>query len=169
MFDINTIFAQALAAAVAEAVKPLIERITALENNPAIGVDTTLAARVTQVENEPYDKEALVAYLDQQEWFWEKVSRFVAANSVFDANDLKTLKDRIEELEESVTEERVEELIEQGLDRHCNGYNHDEYDDAVSTINDYDFDDFLTKDELNSELRDQINDTLSNASVSISV
>lgn len=167
MLDINTIFAQALQQAVEQALAPLLkriekleaydaacdivllsqsdrindttERIVALENNPAIGVDTTLAARVTKLENEPYDKEALVAYLSQQEWFWAKLQNFVDTG------------------------------IEKSMDNHLECYNHDDYDDAVSTVNDYDFDDFLTKDDLNSELRDQINDTLSNASISISV
>ena len=35
---------------VEEAVAPLLERIAALENNPAIGVDTTLAERITALE-----------------------------------------------------------------------------------------------------------------------
>ena len=50
MFDINAIVNAAIATAVAEAIKPLVERITALENNPAIGVDTTLEQRVVALE-----------------------------------------------------------------------------------------------------------------------
>ncbi len=69
MIDINTILTQALAAAVAEATKPLVERIAALEtrllaleNNPAQGVDTTLETRLLALdehnENAPhFDKD----------------------------------------------------------------------------------------------------------------
>jgi hypothetical protein len=50
MFDLNAIVSAALNAAVAEAIKPLVERIAALENNPAIGTDTTLTNRVVALE-----------------------------------------------------------------------------------------------------------------------
>jgi hypothetical protein len=71
MFDLNQILSAALNAAVAEAVAPLVERIAvlerridtlssqhvaigerlaALENNPAQGVDTTLTNRVVALE-----------------------------------------------------------------------------------------------------------------------
>ena len=50
MFDLNKIVTDALNAAVQQAVTPLLERITALENNPAIGTDTVLEARVTALE-----------------------------------------------------------------------------------------------------------------------
>jgi hypothetical protein len=71
MFDLNQILSAALNAAVAEAIKPLVERIAvlelrvdtlssqhvaigerlaALENNPAQGVDTTLTDRVVTLE-----------------------------------------------------------------------------------------------------------------------
>jgi hypothetical protein len=50
MFDLNQILSAALNAAVAEAIRPLVERITALENNPAIGTDTVLAERVKALE-----------------------------------------------------------------------------------------------------------------------
>lgn len=87
MIDINTIISQALAAAVQQAIQPLqqeyankmaemaqqiaaldthlaeaIDRIAALENNPAQGADTTL-------------EEALQRF-DNQEWFWDKIRRF---------------------------------------------------------------------------------------------
>ena len=89
MIDINSILTQALAAAVAEATKPLVERIAALEtrlltleNNPAQGVDTTLETRVAALEKhtavlDPHG--GILEYLDNQEWFWEKVRRFAAA------------------------------------------------------------------------------------------
>ena len=90
MIDLNTIISQALAAAVQQATAPLQERIAALEaqsanrherlrvlegaltdrvaaleNNPAQGVDTTL--------------EETLQRLDNQEWFWNKIRRFADA------------------------------------------------------------------------------------------
>jgi len=64
MIDLNTIITQALTAAVYQATATLVERIekleltcakqheriAALENNPAIGVDTTLEQRVVALE-----------------------------------------------------------------------------------------------------------------------
>jgi hypothetical protein len=64
MIDLNTIITQALTAAVYQATETLVERIekleltcakqheriAALENNPAIGVDTTLEARMVALE-----------------------------------------------------------------------------------------------------------------------
>ncbi len=64
MIDLNTIITQALTAAVYQATETLVERIekleltcakqheriTALENNPAIGVDTVLAERIAALE-----------------------------------------------------------------------------------------------------------------------
>jgi hypothetical protein len=48
---IQNAFNTAVQAAVAEATAPLIQRIAALENNPAVGVDTTLEARVKALES----------------------------------------------------------------------------------------------------------------------
>lgn len=85
--NINAILSQALAAAVQQATAPLLKRIAALEyqsanrherlrvlegaltdrvaaleNNPAQGVDTTL--------------EETLERLDNQEWFWNKIRNF---------------------------------------------------------------------------------------------
>lgn len=191
MFDINYIFAQALQQAVAQAIAPLAARVTgletsltALENNPAIGVDTTLAAeqrtlaaRVTALEVKLTEadlftkmtNDAFVSHLDQQEWFWEKVSRFVADNSVFNADDLKTLKDRIEELESEtrgenryLNREDVDSLIEEALDSHNSDYDHDDFITSDSVKD-------AVRDHLEDAVSDKINDALSNATISISV
>lgn len=184
MFDINTLFAQALQQAVEQATAPLIARVTALEtikseqadymaglcdriaalelqqgpaSNNSVFTAQALTGRIQRLEMqiEPFTdlaSNAFIERLDQQEWFWEKVSRFVAKEGGTD-----------------LTEERVGAMIEDALDTHNSDYDHDSYDDAVSKVDEYDLDDFLTKDALNSELRDQINDTLNNASISISV
>lgn len=100
MIDLNTIISQALAAAVQQATAPLLERIaaleaqsanrherlrvlegaltdrvTALENNPAQGVDTTLEQRIAALEAATQPGETLER-LDNQEWFWNKIRNF---------------------------------------------------------------------------------------------
>lgn len=91
MIDINTILTQALAAAVAEATKPLVERIAALETKLAEAAPTPLAERVTALEeSKGMTAAAFVTYLDGQEWFWEKVSRFITNNSAITIAALET-------------------------------------------------------------------------------
>lgn len=198
MFDINTIITQALNAAVKQAVDdalrhtvfdfatPMTEmqdkiaalinqigcleadlaqhttRIAALENNPAQGVDTTQARLITA--------DAFVSHLDNQEWFWDKVSRFVANNSVFNAEDLGLIKDRLGALEDAdektIDSDDVEAMIERAMDDHLGTYNHDDYDTAAAAAEDLpDFDDFVTK----GDLGDAINEALNGATVSIQV
>jgi hypothetical protein len=180
MIDINTIITQALntaiATAVAEATKPLAERINllecdvdalrskveALENNPAIGVDTTLEARVKVLEEQvgsvvncqDTDKQeterrltaletapnalsaaAFVTYLDQQEWFWEKLNNFAQS--------------------------RVEEAI----DDHLSNYDHDQYDEMYNEWGGESVSDFVKDDDIES----QINDALRSASFDVRV
>jgi len=152
MFDLNKIVTdalnaavqQAVAEAVAEAVAPLLERITALENNPAIGVDTTLEARVVALEERPatavaVDEAKMVEALNSQEWFWEKLRRTTDAQ------------------------------IEEAMDNHLETYNHDDYDSVVSNWNDEDPADFLREGDLHDQIDDRVNETLRNATFSISI
>lgn len=97
MFDINKTLNDAIAAAVQQATAPLLERIAALENqalvvsdavdkrllalenNPAQGVDTTLEKRIAALEKHTavLDQHGgLLEYLDNQEWFWNKIRNF---------------------------------------------------------------------------------------------
>lgn len=159
MFDINAIVSAALNAAVQQAVAPLVERIAVLEqrvatlssqdvamgeriatleNNPAQGVDTTQARLITA--------DAFVNHLDQQEWFWEKVSSFVTKAGGLSPDD-------------------VEAMIERALTDHCDTFNHDDYDRVVCAIDEVDLEDIITSDNLN----DAINEALNGATVSISV
>ena len=161
MIDLNTLISNALIAAVQQAVAPLNERIatlesandilhrtqheamvamrdriTALENNPAQGVDTqapsVLAAQYTPISNEQI-KVAL------QEW---------ATTGGF------------------VTRDDVAALIEAAMDDHCSTYDHDDYDNAVSKVDDLpDLDDYVTRDEVRSEIEDVLN----NATLSLSI
>jgi hypothetical protein len=152
MFDLNTIITQALNAAVAEAVKPLVNRIdelenllvnriTALENNPAIGTDTVLAERITALETAPnaISAAAFVTYLDQQEWFWEKL------RGVADA------------------------AAEQVMEDHTSSYDHDEYDSVYNEWGSEESCDFVKDDDFSDRIRECVNDALNNATFSISI
>ena len=190
MIDLNTLISNALTAAITNAVAPLNERIATLEsandilhktqhedmvamrdriaaledqaivtsnavdtrisrleNNPAQGVDTqapsVLAAQYTPISNDQVKaalqewatKDSLVEYLDNQEWFWDKLRDFTGA------------------------------AIEQAVDNHCETYDHDSYDNAVSDLEDRDFDDLVTRDDMRSEIEDVLN----NATLSLSI
>lgn len=154
MIDINTIITQALntaiATAVAEATKPLIARIEALENNPAIGTDTVLEARVMTLETKlteaklfeqttnvtvPIDEKRMVEALNSQEWFWEKLDQRIAA------------------------------ATEEAIDDHLSSYNHDEYDEMYNEWGGESVSDFVKDDDIES----QINDALRSASFDVRV
>jgi hypothetical protein len=154
MFDLNQILSAALNAAVAEAVAPLLERITALEEG-CVGIDQRLLEqRVALLETKlteaklfeqttnvtiPIDEAKMVEALNSQEWFWEKLRRTTDAQ------------------------------IEQAMDNHLETYNHDDYDNVVSNWNDEDPADFLRESELHDQIDDRVNETLRNATFSISI
>jgi hypothetical protein len=140
----------AIATAVAEATKPLLARIEALENNPAIGVDTTLEARVMTLETKlteaklfeqttnvtvPIDEKRMVEALNSQEWFWEKVNNYIDGK------------------------------IEEAIDDHLSNYDHDQYDEMYNEWGGESVSEFIKDDDLES----QINDALRNASFEVRV
>ncbi len=127
MIDINSILTQALAAAVAEATKPLVERIAALEAKLA---EAALFERTTEVTI-PVDEAKMVEALNSQEWFWEKVRRFAdgaveqaidnheEGMSHYDEDDIDTKIDAaIEQHEENKThgdDDDIEEIVQKLL------------------------------------------------------
>jgi hypothetical protein len=176
MFDLNQILSAALNAAVAEAIKPLVERIAtqeallqnatriiherlaALENNPAIGVDTTLEQRVVALETKLTEAklfeqtthvqtlmspEMIVDSMNNAEWLWEKINAYI--------------------------ETGIDDRMERAIDDHCSTYDHDEYDSVVSNWNDEDPADFLREGDLHDQIDDRVNETLRNATFSISI
>ena len=154
MIDINNILTQALAAAVAEATKPLVERIAALEtrllaleNNPAQGVDTTLETRLLALEKHTavLDQHGgILEYLDNQEWFWEKVSRYITNYSDITVDELHNIKKRLVELEahednvyhydKGAVETLIEAAIEEAIDEHNERTSHYDQDDIETWI-----------------------------------
>lgn len=178
MFDLNTILTAALTAAVAEATKPLLERIEKLETNcnayeilfkshierfEALETDADVKAletstlspddlvqvkqRIEALENiaaeysptASIDEARLIEVLDKQEWFWEKL----------------TLK----------AAEAAESAVEEAINDHCTTYDHDDYDNVSSTVNDVDLDNVVTHDNL----RDEIQRVLREVTISIDV
>ena len=158
MFDLNQILSAALNAAVAEAIAPLVKRITALEEG-CVGIDPRLLEqRVALLETKlteaklfeqttnvtiPIDEAKMVEALNSQEWFWEKINAYI--------------------------ETGIEDRIERAIDDHCSNYNHDDYDSVVSNWNDEDPADFLREGDLHDQIDDRVNETLRNATFSISI
>lgn len=208
MFDLNTILSAALTAAIAEAVKPLEERIevlslriatlsaqdvamgeriATLENNPAQGVDTTLADRIdvladcidvladrmTQAEmfsktisvTVPVSEEKMVEALNSQEWFWEKINRFVAERD--SGAVLACIREAVQDDED--TKDAIRQIAdgacEDAISEHCSDYDHDDYDRVSGEVNDFDLGDCVKS----GDLEDAINDALSQVSFEVRV
>jgi hypothetical protein len=186
MIDINSILTQALSAAVAEATKPLVERIAALEtrllaleNNPAQGVDTTLETRLLALEKHTavLDQHGdILEYLDNQEWFWEKVSRYITNYSDITVDELHNIKGRLVELEAHednvyhYDKGAVKTLIEEAIDAHLENANHLDEDDIDTKI-----DNAIDNHEENrthgddDDIEEIVQKLLNSASISISV
>ena len=139
-FAINAILSAALATAVAEATKPLVERIEALESNITMmqnSIDQK-DARIAALENiaaeySPTPAVVIDEALNSQEWFWEKLTR--------------------------KAREVAEAVAEQSMDNHLECYDHDNYDEAVRKIEDMpDFDDLVRTDDLSESVRDAVQD-----------
>ncbi len=140
MFDLNTIITQALNAAVAEAVKPLVNRIDELENllvHRVTALETKLTEAALFEKNTnvtiPIDEAKMVEALNSQEWFWEKLHNTINDN--------------------------VSSRVEEALDDHCSTYDHDDYDRHIS-------DDSI---HVEHDLEDAINRALRNASIEIRI
>lgn len=136
----------------ANIVAALAERIAALETKlteanlftQMTQAPSVLAAQYTPVSNDQIKaalqewatKDALVEHLDNQEWFWEKLQN------------------------------RIDAATESAIDMHCETYDHDDYDRAVSAFDDMPaLDDFVTRDSV----REEIEDVLNNATLSLSI
>ena len=151
MFDLNAIVSAAIATAVdaritelmqqhANIVGALAERIEKLENNPAIGVDTTLEARVVALEQRPatavagvITPEMIVESMNKAEWLWEKVNAYI--------------------------ETGIEDRIERAIEDHCGTYDHDDYDSHIS-------DDDI---HIEGDLEDAVTDAVRNLTFEVTV
>ncbi len=151
MFDLNQILSTALNAAVAEAVAPLLERIAVLERR----IDTlssqhvAIGERLAALENNPaIGTDTVLA------------ERVVA---------LEQRMDHVIDASEKRIREIAEAAAEQVMEDHTSTYDHDEYDSVVSNWNDEDPADFLREGDLHDQIDDRVNETLRNATFSISI
>ena len=132
MFDINTILTQALTAAVAEATKPLVKRIAALEDRVE-----ALAAWMSQAQATPAPQveEAVSAYLDNAESFWHRIECFVQTRTA-DAVE-KAVSDAIENHEEGMThldEDDIYTKIDSAIGNHEENRTHGDEDDIEEMV-----------------------------------
>lgn len=155
MFDLNQILSAALNAAVAEAIKPLVERIeklefvdadrherlrvlegaltdrvAALENNPAIGVDTTLTNRVVALE--------------------QRMDNITTAS-----------EDRIRVIAEAAAEQVMED--------HTSSYDHDDYDALHNEWGGEEASDFVRDRDIQDQIEEAVKEVLNNATFSVSI
>lgn len=79
------------------------------------------------------------------------------------ADELLKIEARLAELESEtqgenryLNREDVNSLIEEAIDAHLEGYDHDSYDSAVSTVEAVDFDDLVTKDGVDEAVREAL-------------
>lgn len=161
MFDINAIVNAAINAAVnarltevlqqhANTMGALTEQIHNLdaicqaqaERIAALETKLTEAKLFEQTNNVtiPIDEAKMVEALNSQEWFWEKLQN------------------------------RIDAATEQAVDDHCGTYDHDNYAEMASKVDDMpDFDDFVKDGDMGERVREYVEDALNNASVSFSI
>ena len=147
MFDLNAVLSAALQQAVTEATKPLLERIEKLETN-CNAYEILFKSHIERIEAleqaTPETPAAISAaafgtYLDNQEWFWEKLNRKAG--------------------------EAAQAVAEEAINDHCSTYDHDDYDNVACLVNDANLDDMVTMDNL----RDEIKQVFRDATVTIDV
>jgi len=156
MIDINAIISQALAAAVQQAIQPLqqeyankmaemAQQIAALDTHLAEAID-----RIAALENNP--AQGVDTTLEKRIAALEAATQPEEALQRLDNQEWFWNKIR------NFTDSAVESAIEQ----HCEEYDHD---DMVMKHELPDMDDYVTKDDLDSEVRDAVRDTLEDARI----
>ena len=126
MIDINNILASAIAQAIEQAIKPLAERITALENNPAQGVDTPLLNQVACIE------EDLTALKELKDRIATQTTQTVVQP---DAAFLAQMN--------AVIREHVNTAVHEAMESHLENSFHLTTDDIEECIGSYDFSDIV--------------------------
>jgi len=122
MIDINAIVNAVIATAVAEATRPLVERINVLEKHL---MQAHTFERNTDV-TVPVDVAADA--LNTQEWFWEKINNYV------DARIEKAVDQAIDEHNNNSNhkdDHDIENMIDEAIDRHERNNTHGTADESV--------------------------------------
>lgn len=153
MIDLNTLISNALVAAVQQATAPLNERIAALESD--------LARAVSVVEQRTERIAALETKLTEANLF----TQMTPATPTTDIT--RHIIDALSDTEHPLFKRLssfMDAVAEQAMDDHTSTYDHDDYDSAVSKLDDMpDLDDYVTRDSVREEIEDVIN----NATISI--
>ena len=142
MIDINAIITQALTAAVAEATKPLVARIAALENVVAeYGVTAPIVARLNALDAAlaarpaPQVDEAVFTYLDDSEAFWHRIAEFVnARTSIVVEQIVANAIDAHTEEESHISEDDIDSKIEEAIEKHEEESTHGDEDDVETLV-----------------------------------
>ena len=143
MLDLNTIISQALAAAVEKATAPLLERIANLE----FQVDN-IHARLRVLEGALTDRVAAL----------ESASTQGIGVLLENLDNQEWFWEKIREFAGNV--------VEQAVEQHCEEYDHDDMlmSDALP-----DMDDYIKREELDSEVRDAVRDIIEDAKISVKI
>jgi len=143
MIDLNTIISQALAAAVEKATAPLLERIANLE----FQVDN-IHARLRVLEGALPDRVAAL----------ESTSTQGIGVLLENLDNQEWFWEKIREFTGNV--------VEQAVEQHCEEYDHDDMlmSDALP-----DMDDYIKREDLDSEVHDAVRDIMEGATVSIRI
>jgi len=97
MFDFNAVVNAAIAQAVNEALLPLQQEYANKMGEMAQKIaqlEAQLADGLTDAVSVTVDEERMVEALDKQEWFWEKLCRFVVHNRSISVED--TVRDLLD-------------------------------------------------------------------------
>lgn len=143
--NLNEILSAALTAAVAEATKPLLERITYLERHAAAADGAAiLVERIDRLEAKVTNDTGNL---------WVRVA---------------TLTERIDNIT-TASDERIHEIAmgaaHSVMDEHHEAYDHDDYDNVVGKCEGVDFDDYVTEDKLD----DMVSEAVRNLTFEVSV
>ena len=134
MIDINTILTQALTAAVAEATKPLVERINAVAQH-CLTLEARIEALEAQLAAQVRVHEAVFTYLDDSESFWHRIECFVQTRTA-DAVE-KAVSDAIDaHLENAyhLDEDAIGDAIDSAIEQHEENRTHGDEDDIEEMV-----------------------------------
>ena len=140
MFDLNALISAALNAAVQQAITPLLDRIENLDAVCQAQAERIAVLAAELIADKPaitIDEAKMVEALNSQEWFWEKLQN------------------------------RIDAATEQAVDDHCGTYDHDDYAEMASKVDDLpDFDDFVKSRDVEDTVRDVVGSLSFDISVS---
>lgn len=128
----------------AEQIAKLEARIAEWETTERLPAPAATPATITA--------DAFVTHLDNQEWFWAKINNYIDRNRLPTEMPEAWLED-VKEIADAAAEEAIND--------HADEYDHDDYDRAVSAIDDFEIDEDMVKDTVKEMLR--------SASVSIEI